>query len=235
MASEENKGIDTIKKFVSLEANENLVNVFKAVISNFPVGSGIASLMSDFIPSKRLLRLEEFSKNVADDLEYFKESIKEEIITTEEFAYVFEECFRGASQNYQKEKLGAFRAILVNSAQTSSIPNDEKEYFINLVNTFTPLHLRILKFMAMPEVYLDENNIPTSNIQGGFSSFFPVALPGVDIEIIKMAFNDLYQNGFINTDKSIFTTMTSGQGLQLLGNRVSVIGNKFINFCSLEK
>jgi len=235
MTDEENKEIDIVKRFLSLDANENLVNIFKAVISNFPVGSGIASLMSDYIPSQRLLRLEEFSNNIANDLDRFKESINEEIITTEEFAYIFEECFRGASQNYQKEKLGAFRAILVNSAQTNSIPNDEKEYFINLVNTFTPLHMRILKFMAMPEVYLEENNVSVSNIQGGFSTFFPAALPGVDIEIIKMAFNDLFKNGFINTDKSIFNTTTSSQGLQLLDNRVSVLGDKFIKFCSLEK
>lgn len=233
MTDEENKEVDIVKRFLNLDANENLVNIFKAIISNFPVGSGIASLMSDYIPSQRLLRLEGFAKNVASDLERFKESINEEIITTEEFAYIFEECFRGVSQNYQKEKLGAFRAILVNSARTNSIPNDEKEYFINLVSTFTPLHMRVLKFMAMPEVYLEENNIPVSNIQGGFTTFFPVALPGVDVEIIKMAFSDLYQNGFINTDKSIFNTMTSGQGLQLLGNRVSVLGNKFIQFCSL--
>ena len=223
------------KGFLSLETNENLVNAFKALIAFFPVGSGVASLMSDYIPSKRLLRLEEFTKNIADDLEHFKDKIKEERIRTDEYAYIFEECYRGASQNYQNEKLGAFRAILINSAINHDISNAEQEYFINLVNTLTPLHLRILKFMSMPDTYLEENDISKSSITGGFSSFFPIALPGVNIEVIKMAFGDLYQNGLINTDKSIFSTMTSGQGLQLLGGRVSDLGKSFIRFCTIER
>lgn len=225
---------DENKGFLSLEANENLVNAFKALISIFPVGSGIASLMNDYIPNKRIVRLEEFTNNIANDLKHFKDSINEEYIKSDEFAFIFEECYRGASQNYQSEKLGAFRAILVNSATSDDLSSAEQEYFVSLVNSLTPLHLRILKFMAMPETYLEENGINASSITGGFSSFFPVALPGVDIEVIKMAFGDLYQNGLINTDKSIFHTMTSGQGLQLLGNRVSDLGNKFIRFCTIE-
>ena len=79
-----------------------------------------------------------------------------------------------------------------------------------------------------------ENEIPKSSISGGFDSFFPTVLPGIDIEVIKMAFGDLYQNGLISTDKTIFNTMTSGQGLQLLGDRVTKLGKTFIKFCSIE-
>ncbi|GAB3309125.1 hypothetical protein GCM10027428_05140 [Haliea atlantica] len=67
--------------------------------------------------------------------------------------------------------------------------------------------------------------------------FFPVAVPGVNVEVIKSAFGDLYQYGFLNTDKSIFSTMTSGQGLELLGRggRVTELGKKFIQFCSVPQ
>jgi len=69
------------------------------------------------------------------------------------------------------------------------------------------------------------------SIQGGFSQFFPRAIPGVGVDVIKSAFGDLYQYGFINTDKSIFHTMTAGYGLDLLGNRVTELGRSFIEFC----
>lgn len=224
----------SLKKFVNLESNTQLVNIFKAVIVDFPASSKIAKELKDYIHLKRLQRLEAFSKNVADDLEHLGESINKEIITTVEFVSIFEQCFRGASKNHQKEKLAAYRAIVINSAQTNSLSIDEKEYFINIVNTLTALHLKILQFIAKPEAYLAENDIPVSTIRGGYSIFFPVALPGVDLEVIKLAFDDLYKKGFINTDKSIFNTMTYGQGIELLENRMSKLGDKFIDFCSLD-
>ena len=213
---------------------EHILNVLKAGLATAPFCGGIASLMSDYIPSSKQNRLEQFAEIIAADLKELQERVNEQNILTDEFAYTFEKCFRGAAEHYQKEKLEAFRGILVNSALGSNLPEDEKDYFLNLVSTLSVLHMRILKFMANPIGYLEENNIPQQNITGGFSQFFPVAIPGVHIEIIKSAYGDLYQYGFFNTDKTIFHTMTSGQGLDLLGNggRVTDFGRRFINFCS---
>ena len=72
--------------------------------------------------------------------------------------------------------------------------------------------------------------IPLTSIQGGFSNFLPVAIPNVNLDVIKIAFGDLYSNGLITTDKGIFGTMTAGQGIQLLKGRVSNTGNIFIEF-----
>lgn len=214
-------------------AVEHILNVIKAGLATAPFCGGIASLMTDYIPSSKKNRLEQFAERVAADLEELQGRVNEKNILTDEFAYTFEKCFRGASEHYQKEKLEAFRGILVNSALGSNLPEDEKDYFLNLVSTLSVLHMRILKFMANPLEYLEENGISQQNIRGGFSQFFPVAIPGVNIEIIKSAYGELYQYGFFNTDKSIFHTMTSGQGLDLLGNggRVTEFGVRFINFC----
>jgi len=58
------------------------------------------------------------------------------------------------------------------------------------------------------------------------------SIPGADIEAIKGAFGDLYQIGLINTDRSMFNVMTSGQGLELLGDRLTEAGRRFIAFCT---
>ncbi len=188
--------------------------------------------MNDYIPSSKFQRLEQFATKIAEDLNSLQSQVDENRIRTEEFAYIFENCFKGAAENYQREKLDAFRGILINSAIGVNISEDEKEYYLNLLNTLSVLHIRILKFMAKPNKYLEENNIPIEEIQGGFSQFFPVAIPGSDLEIIKSAFGDIHQYGFTNTDKSIFGTMTSGQGIHLLMNRVTQLGISFIEFCT---
>ncbi len=213
---------------------EHILNVIKAGLATAPFLGGIASLMTDYIPTSKQNRLEQFAERIAADLEELQERVDENNILTDEFAYTFEKCFRGAAENYQQEKLESFRGILINSALGSNLPENEKDYFINLVSTLSVLHLRILKFMAKPIEFLEENSIPQENIRGGFSQFFPVAIPGVNIEIIKSAYGELFQYGFFNTDKTIFHTMTAGKGLDLLGNgtRVTEFGMRFIDFCT---
>lgn len=210
---------------------EAILNVFKATLATAPFCGGIASLISDYIPSARFQRLEAFAQQIANDLLKLSDRVNESYIQTDEFAFLFEKSFRGVAENPQTEKINAFRGILINSAVRDDYSEEEKEYFLTLVNTFSALHIRILRFMAYPKQYLSDSGISENQITGGFSDFFPVAIPGVSSSVIESAFGDLYQYGLINTDKTIFHTMTSGQGLHLLGNRVSDFGDRFIQFC----
>jgi len=231
---DENKGLSKKNEGKNSSSPvEHILNILKAGLSTAPFCGGIASLMNDYIPSSKQKRIETFTELVASDLEKLQKKVDEKLIRTDDFAFIFEKCFRGAAENHQKEKLDSFRGILINSAVGSNVKEEEKEYYLNLVNTLSALHIKILKFMAMPTEYLENEGIPQESIRGGFSVFFPVAIPGVNIEIIKSAFGDLHQYGFINTNKSIFNTSTSGQGLALLGDRVSVLGTQFIKFCTV--
>jgi hypothetical protein len=211
---------------------EHILNIIKAVLSAAPFTGAIASLITDYIPVYKTKRLEEFAEQIAKDLLQVQDSVNSEYLKTDDFAFMFEQSFRAVAEYPQKEKIEAFRGILVNSATSKVYTEEEKEYFLNLAMNLTSLHIRILKFMAMPEKYLDDANIPTEKIIGGFSEFFPAAIPGVTLEVIRSAFSELNRYGFINTPESIFATMTSGQGLNLLRGRVTELGNRFITFCT---
>lgn len=214
--------------------SEHIINGIKAILSNFPVGSGIASLMSDYIPSQRELRLMEFTETIAKDLSELQDDINENYLKSDEYAFIFEKCFKGAVENYQKEKILAFRAILVNSLTEFEITQTEKEYYLNLVDNLSLLHIQILSFLAYPNEYLELNGMDESIVSGGFSSFFPKVIPNANVEIIKLAFKDLHSYGFTNTDSSIFSTMTASSGWSLLGDRLSKNGRNFIQFISLN-
>ena len=235
MSSDNKSLVQKVKQVAVTGSAEHILNILKAGLATTPFCGGIASLMSDYIPNAKFERLEKFANQIAEDLVELQSKVDETKIHTDEFAYIFEECFRGVAENYQKEKIEAFRGILINTAVGSNVSEDEKEFFLNLVNTLSVLHIRILKFMDSPIEYLSTYNIPQESIHGGFSQFFPVAIPGVSVEVIQSAFGDLHQYGFTNTDKSIFNTMTSGQGLNLIGNRVTEFGHKFMNFCLTPK
>lgn len=215
--------------------SDHVVNAIKAILANFPVGSGIASLMSDYIPSQREIRLTEFTETIAQDLARLQDKVDKDYLQTNEYAFIFEKCFKGAVENYQKEKIIAFRAILVNSLIEFEVSQSEKEYYLNLVSNLSLLHIQVLGFLASPKKYLELNNLDESMVSGGFSTFFPKVIPNVSLGIIKLAFKDLYDYGFTNTDSSIFGTMTSSSGWDLLGDRVSQNGRNFIKFISLKE
>ena len=206
----------------------------EATLSTIPFTGGLSSLISDYIPSQRLIRLEEFTKNIANDLLKQKDEINESYIKTDEFAFIFEKCFKGAVENYQKEKIIAFKAILINSLIDFDITQTEKEYYLNLVENLSTLHIKILSFMAFPHEYLKINKLPESCISGKFSNFFQRVIPNVSLETIKIAFKDLHDYGFLNTDSGIFSTITASQGWDLLGDRVTKNGRKFIDFITLH-
>jgi hypothetical protein len=212
---------------------EHILNIIKAGLSTAPFTGGIASLMTDYIPAARVRRLEQFAEAVANDLRRLQDKVKSDYLVTDDFAFMFERTFRAVAENPQREKLEAFRGILVNSAIRKDLSEEEKEYFLNLAMNLSTLHIRIVKFMAKPDEYLAEAGIPKESIQGGFGHFFPIALPGIQLDVIRSAFADLYRYGLTNTDETIFGTMTAGQGLELLGDRVSKLGNRFIQFCSV--
>jgi hypothetical protein len=212
---------------------EHILSIVKAGLSAAPFAGAIASLMSDYIPESRSARLEEFAEQIADDLLRLEDRISAEYLLTDDYAFMFEQCFKGVAEYPQREKLEAFRGILVNSAIPGDLSEEEKEFFLNLVANLSVLDIRIIKFMAFPEEYLSEAGIPREQIQGGFSTFFPRAIPGINLDVIKAAFADLNRYGFTNTDKSAFGTFTAGQGLELLRGRVTDLGMKFIAFCSV--
>jgi len=235
MSENEKSLVEKVRRAAINNPGEHILNVLKAGLATAPFCGGIASLMSDYIPSSKMRRLEEFAEQLARDLNELKDRVNQSKILSDEFAFIFEKCFRGVAENYQAEKLESFRGILLNTAIGSNLSEDEKEFFLNLVTNLSVLHIQILKFMTEPMSYLAAHGISPNRIQGGFSDFFPIAIPGVDLEVIKSAFGDLHQYGFINTDKSIFATMTSGQGLHLLGNRVTQVGKRFVDFCTRPK
>ena len=235
MSDQEDSLVSKVKRIATGNVAEHILNILTAGLATAPFCGGIASLMTDYIPSSKTGRLEAFAEQLATDMNELQDRVKSTEILTDEFAFIFEKCWRGVTENYQAEKLESFRGILLNSMIGTDLATDEKEFILNLVTTLSVLHIRILKFMAEPKRYLEAHGIAADRIYGGFSQFFPIAIPGVDVEVIKAAFGDLYQYGFISTDKTIFATMTSGQGLDLLGNRVTDLGKKFTSFCTRPK
>jgi hypothetical protein len=220
-------------------AGEHVLNVVKAGLASFPAGASIASLLTDYIPSQRHKRLEEFVERLGNDLKRLSDRIDADYVKSESFAPMVEQCLRGVADQPQQEKREAFRAILLNSAIDSSTSSDEKDFYLALVKDLTGLHLRILSFLVSPRRYLQSiGRTPESMTEGrSFDVIMQNVFYPVPLDVIRSAFGDLHRRGLVNTDEGVFSTMTSSQGLALVGEgtRVTAFGLRFIQFCTVPQ
>jgi len=230
------KALNRMKSLTTgTSAREHLTNVMKAILANFPIGAGIASLMSDYIPSRKLERLTEFAEKAAEDLKRLSDEVLEERLKTDSFAFVFEECFAGASRHYQKEKLDAFRAILVNSAVRSDFSGDESEFFLQLVNSLSVLHLRMLWFLSNPVEYLRGRGIERSTVEGSdFGTLMEKLFYPANREMLRSVLEDLKAHALIRLVEVDIDAMLKQYplGVRVHARPVSPLGEKFIAFCT---
>ena len=215
---------------------DHIVNVVKAAISGIPIiGGPISSLVNDYIPNNKLKRLLDFTKQLSENIERFKDEIDEEFVKTDEFAYLFEQTYKLVLENYQKEKLDSLLALLVNSLRGRDLKADTTEYYLNKIETLSPLHLSLLRFLSFPVDCFAELGIKPEDIKDhDFSRTLQAYFRDVPLDVLKGVFGDLYQMGFTNTDRSIFGTLTAGSGMDIISGRVSSLGKDFMKFCTLK-
>lgn len=216
--------------------SNHIVNVVKAAISGIPIiGGSINSLVNDYIPNKKLKRLLDFTKQLSENIERFKDEIDEEFVKTDEFAYLFEQTYKLVLENYQKEKLDSLLALLVNSLRGQDLKADTTEYYLKKIETLSPLHLGLLRFLSFPVDCFAELGIKPEDIKDhDFSRTLQAYFRDVPLDVLKGVFGDLYQMGFTNTDRSIFGALTAGSGVDIISGRVSSLGKDFMKFCTLE-
>lgn len=236
-----NKNVEVVKGVeVSIKPSldhtpkqDHITNVIKAGLSAIPViGGPLSSLIGDYIPKKKEERLLNFVRELTTKLEEYAQSINAEYVKTDEFAYLFEECMKGVLSNYQEQKVVCFKGIIVNSLR-HDLKKEQKEYYLHLVNSLTDLHLRILAITNDPDSYFDAYELDKNSVQGAaIGGVFKAGLPGIDLEMIKSAYGDIYQMGLFNTDKNIFGTMTASRGFDIVKGRLTSLGRSFIEFCT---
>jgi len=216
--------------------SNHIVNVVKAAISGIPIiGEPINSLVNDYIPNKKLTRLLDFTKQLSQNIERFKDEIDKEFVKTDEFAYLFEQTYKLVLENYQKEKLDSLLALLVNSLRGRDLKADTTEYYLKKIETLSPLHLSLLRFLSFPVDCFAELGIKPEDIKDhDFSRTLQAYFRDVPLDVLKGVFGDLYQMGFTNTDRSIFGTLTAGSGVGIISGRLSSLGKDFMKFCTLE-
>lgn len=125
---------------------ELLKNVSIAAASTIPlVGGPLSVLLDKYLPDFVEDRRQQLWIDLSQMIERLEAEGEKPDIQSQNFLSVFVKCFRLATEEYEAEKIEAFRNIIVNSSLPNSSEFDETTLFMNWVREFTVDQIRVLK------------------------------------------------------------------------------------------
>jgi hypothetical protein len=178
-------------------------------------------------------RRDEWIQSIAEgllNLEREFETFKAESLSQNEvFITTLAQASNAAIRNHQPDKISALRNAVLNSALPNPPEEDLQLMFLNFVDSFTPWHLRLLKFFDDPARWAEENKIQYPPWSAGAPSkvleFVFEELHGKR-EFYDQLVKDLFARGLMNAD-SLHAMMTA-QGMT--ASRTTKIGKEFLDF-----
>lgn len=196
----------------------------KAGLSAIPyVGGPAVELFQCLIQPPLEKRRGEWMAQVGEKLQELEASgLKlDELQKNEEFVSAVMHASQIALRTHQKAKLDALRNTIVNVAKGHAPDEALQNVFLNLVDSFTELHLEILKVFQAPSP-------PSSMSVGGLNSVLEHNIPRLrgHRELYDQLWKDLYSRGLVNTDGLHMTMSGSGLGQK----RTTGIGDTFLKF-----
>ncbi len=207
----------------------------KAGISAIPViGGPAAELFSLVIVPPLERRRVEWMNSVAQRLMELEKKVDgfkvENLRDNQLFVTVVVHATVVALRNHQKEKLEALQNAVVNCALRINIEEDLQLMFLDLIDSLTPLHLRIITYFDNPSKWLKDHGVKLSIVMGGASDGLEVGLPELkgQRDIYDPIVQDLFNRGLLSADKTVLHGTMDETGIT--ESRTTVLGKKFLEY-----
>ncbi|MEK5238061.1 hypothetical protein NST99_20415 [Paenibacillus sp. FSL L8-0470] len=223
-----------IEKDLGNTSGDYLHSIAKAGLAAIPIiGGGASELFSLLIAPPLSKRRDAWLIRLAEGIDELRETISEfqieSLIDNEIFVTTVLQATQAALRNHHEEKLTALRNAVLNSAVGIDIDESIQLMFLNLVDSMTPWHLRVLLLFQNPEKWFEDNQrqapqfsmgSPKGVLESAFNelngkrSFYDI--------LVK----DLNTQGLLGID-SLHTMMT---GSGAMAPRTTDFGNLFISY-----
>jgi hypothetical protein len=218
------------KQLDETSAGQMAATNLRAVIAMIPfVGGAFSTLATELIPNWKLQRLNRFVAALKVDLEALGNRIDIQYLKKEEFGYILEKTFRAVVLNYQDEKLGALRNVLLNSMVRTDIKQDVKEYLLHLTESLDTLHMRFLALLRNPSEYYRNKQLQ-DNPHGSMMTELRKCFPELADGTMRAVWNDLYNYGIVSVTPNLLGAGISPIGSEALVGRLSEFGKLLVDF-----
>lgn len=154
----------------------------------------------------------------------------ERLANNEVFATTIMQASQIAIRNHHREKLEALRNAVVNAALPNPPDESKQLIFLNLIDSFTVWHIRILRLFQNPRLWFDSNNklAPSFGISSSLSALLVAAYPEMEDQraLYDLIANELEAKGLFSGG-SMHSMMSANGAFE---KRTTSLGNQFLRF-----
>ncbi len=211
--------------------------VTKGVISAVPfVGGPISELLSLIIASPLEKRKTKYFTEIGERLNELSEKMSidlDKLSKNEQFIDIVIQASAYALKTSEEQKIKAFQNIIVNTALGEAPEISIGHIFLNVLDSFTTWHIKILHFIDNPKQWFIESQIPPpTQLMTSLATVLKKAFPELKDkeEFLNLIWRDLKNTGFHDT--ADLKTSMSGDGL--LAKRTTKLGQEFLLFISAK-
>lgn len=215
------------------DKGDTLHALARAGLSTVPWVGGIAAEVFQLLLASPIeKRRQEWMDEVAEGLRGLEENqgLKlEDLQSNDVFIDTVLKASQIAFRNSQQEKREALRNAVLNAALPDPPEASLQQMFLDIVDSFTVWHLRLLILFDNVERWAGNNNHQFPPLMAGsLSHILESAYPELRGQRAPydQIWSDLHQRGLVNTDS--LHGMISGQGL--IARQTSELGAQFIEF-----
>lgn len=205
----------------------------RALLASIPVAGPAAEvLFAEIITPSLEKRRVEWMNDIANRLQKLEERGDlnlEDLQNNESFVTTLFQASRAAIIDHQSEKREALRNAVVNAALPHAPEESLQQHFINLIDTFTVWHLRLLDLFSDPRAWFQRNNAtpPSAN---SLEQLIMTAWPELRdrSDFLKVIVDELAVKGLLSSRGEILRTMMTSRGV--LDKRTTKMGDSFLKF-----
>ncbi|MBT8499451.1 hypothetical protein DH20_06710 [Pantoea agglomerans] len=203
---------------------DHIHTIVKTALGEVPLAGGaLAEIFSTIIESPFQRRKKEWMQNVVDAINELKDKgfSPDDLRDNEQFISAVFYASHLAMKTHQQEKLDALRNAIINVAEGFEPDEALQQIFLNYIDQFTLLHIKLLRFAL-------ERDVPASIYMG---SLRPVLLnmhPELSTKesLVDLVWKELYTGGLV-THESLIGGLTN-EGLRQ--KLTTTIGDRFVKF-----
>jgi hypothetical protein len=230
MSGENLNDLKEVEEDLKFNMDDSILLLFKALSSFIPNGP-LPILLELILPSivdrqnKWIISLNETVKEHGKKIDKLQ---PKNLVKNPNFITILIQATQIATRNHQEEKLEALRNAVLNSALETSIEEDMQLMFLNLIDSFTVYHMKILLLIHNPNKYLKNINKKPLDNHSTLIELIEYAFPELDGQEVffKAIWNDLYnRNLFETSSTNMFSIYTNWRD-----PKTSELGNKFVLF-----
>jgi len=125
---------------------QHIKNLSVASVSAIPIAGGpISVLLDKYLPEYMQQKRDKLVEDINNELKLLEKKFSNVCYSDEKFISTFIKCTKLSLEEYESEKIEAYRNIIINSALPKESDFDEATLFINWIQELTIDEIRIIK------------------------------------------------------------------------------------------